>query len=72
MTACLCPACADDPAPTYTEAYRLQCEVNWVLAMKDKPTRRAYMAMVAGKRGEAAANVLSDALVRAWKTDSNE
>lgn len=45
---CQCPACSPDPAPTYTEQYRHECEVRMVSAM---PTRERRIAYLLGPKG---------------------
>lgn len=47
---CLCPRCSDQPAPTYTEAWRKECEARYVLGM-GKDQRRSYYAGVSKFRG---------------------
>jgi hypothetical protein len=47
---CLCPRCSDQPAPTYIEAWRKECEARYVLHM-GKDQRRAYYAGVSKFRG---------------------
>ena len=54
---CLCPACCESPAPTYTEAWRRQCEARYVLRM-EKNQRRAYYAGVGKFRGLPASRQL--------------
>jgi hypothetical protein len=67
VTACLCPACTDTPAPTYTEAHRHACEVQMVVDMYGKAERTKYLVLVREHRGiDAAKRLRNDAIV-AWK-----
>lgn len=62
MSACLCPRCTDDPAPTYTEKHRHACEVAWVARLPDKAARGRYLRDVAEERGKAAREAIIDGL----------
>lgn len=33
MSACLCPSCTTTPSPTWTPAFRLECEARYLLGM---------------------------------------
>lgn len=63
IDACRCESCTDDPAPTYTERYRHECEVQEVASMPSNEARREYLALVEKKRGINAATRLREA---AW------
>lgn len=54
---CLCPRCSEQPAPTYTEAWRRECEARYVLGM-GKDQRRSYYACVGKFRGLPASRQL--------------
>jgi hypothetical protein len=54
MTACFCPSCCSDPAPTYLESFRHSCEVRAVAGLADIEARRVYLDKVRKARGEAA------------------
>ena len=71
MRECRCPACSVDPLPTYTEVYRHQCEIEYVLSLPDKPARRRYLAMVGAKRSAEASRRLSDGVVAAWRDNKD-
>ena len=59
MTACRCEACCPaDPAPTYTEAYRHQCEARHLAALPKDSQRAAHLDAVEKKAGKVAANAL--------------
>lgn len=64
---CHCPRCSDAPWQTYTEAYRHQCEVQSVVALQDRVARKAYLALVAEKRGAAAAERLRQDAIALWR-----
>lgn len=64
---CYCPACTDEPRPTYTEAHRHACEVAMVVDMPGRRERVAYFAMVRDKRGSVAARELRAAAIAAWR-----
>jgi hypothetical protein len=52
MTACACESCRpDDPAPTYTERFRHECEVRYISLLDDP---REYLAGVVKTRGVTA------------------
>lgn len=64
---CKCPACQpENPAPTYTRAWALECEARWVLAMPFND-RAPYLVEIAKKRGEAGREALSAEISRIWK-----
>lgn len=63
--ACMCEACAVIPAPTWTQAYRVACEVRQVMQW-DKPTRADYFERVERSRGRKARVRLMDAVNREW------
>lgn len=58
-------ALAARPADTSSEGYRLACEVRYVLA-KPLPERRAFLALVEQRRGEAGVARLRDAVAAEW------
>jgi hypothetical protein len=51
---------------TYSEQYRHQCEVRYVLAMPTPERRRAYLDGVQAARGKAAADRLRADVRAAW------
>jgi hypothetical protein len=67
MTPCRCPACTDQPAPTYTEAHRHACEVAYVVGLPGRAERISYFALVRERRGAAAAKRLRGEAIAAWK-----
>lgn len=65
---CLCPSCRpQDPAPTYTEAYRHECEVRYVVSLGTQEDRRKYLAGVAKRRGLEAMSTLRNDAIRLWE-----
>lgn len=59
MTACLCEACQpDNPGPTYTEAFRHQCECRAVARMATNAERKAYLIGIEKRRGAEAAQTM--------------
>jgi len=67
MTACLCPSCTDRPAPSYTDAFRHQCEVAFVVGLPGRAERVEYFSLVRERRGAAAAKRLREEAIAAWK-----
>lgn len=51
---CRCEACSSEPAPTWTEQHRHECEVRLVIALPDKLARMEYLYHVREQRGAAA------------------
>lgn len=48
MTRCLCPACCDHPAPTYSPAYLLQCDArDWRQRFLEIAVHEGHSAAVA-------------------------
>ena len=43
MSACLCPICSPPPAPTYTEAWRHETEMRYVLGLPSRGARSNYL-----------------------------
>ena len=60
---CLCPSCSVEPAFTYTEAHRIQCEARTILK-KPKPVRKWYLGEVHKRRGEDSAIKLLTEMMR--------
>ena len=58
MTACRCPMCTPDPAPTYLESWRAMCESRMVAALPDHGRRIAYFEGVSKARGKPASDEL--------------
>ncbi len=58
---CLCPACADEPAFTYTEQHRHECESRYVAALPSESRRAGYLMGVERHRGTGAAQALREA-----------
>lgn len=52
MTACLCPACTDTPAPTYTDEFRHACELAHVAALPSREARGRYLFGMEARRRE--------------------
>lgn len=52
---CLCEMCRpDDPGRTYTEAFRHECEVRYVVGLPSNERRAEYLEKVFEKRGRKA------------------
>lgn len=49
-----------------TEAHRFACEIRYVLALRGKEARKAYLDLCEAKRGKAAADKLRDAVRAEW------
>lgn len=63
MTACRCEACRPaDPAPTYTEAHRHQCEARLLAALPRDLQRAAHLDAVEKTAGKMVANALRGAV----------
>lgn len=53
--ACRCEICRPkDPARTYTETFRHECEVRYIVSMTSNEQRAAYLEGVFEKRGRKA------------------
>jgi len=65
---CRCPSCCADPAPTYTERHRVECEGRFVCNLFDVARQSAYLELVAKRRGLGARDALEVA-VRAAQRD---
>ncbi len=66
MQVCRCERCCPgDPLPTYTEAYRLACEVRSVLR-RSLEQRREYLQAVEKARGLSGRRVLEAAILAEW------
>ncbi|MHA6905389.1 DUF7696 family protein [Ralstonia syzygii subsp. celebesensis] len=63
---CRCPSCCADPAPTYTEQHRLECEARHVCNLPDRERRLAYLEVVAKRRGQEARDALAAEVHRQW------
>ena len=61
---CLCESCCATPEPTYTEAYRFECEVKFVMAFPKPSWRRRYLDLALKARGKAAVDLLVEELVK--------
>ena len=57
MTRCLCESCSPDPAPTYTEKFRLYCEAKDVRRMHPRQ-RKEYLDGVKKNRGQSGLDYL--------------
>lgn len=55
---CLCPQCTENPAPSYTDSWRQECEARYVAALSTDKERSLYLADVALSRGATAASTL--------------
>lgn len=64
MSECRCSACSPTPAPTYTEAFRFDCEVRHLANLPTRDDRKRYLRHVAIQRGGEASGKLIDALKR--------
>jgi hypothetical protein len=52
-SSCRCEMCRpDDPAPTYTEAFRHECEARYVAALPSNDRRSEFLAEVLKARGD--------------------
>ena len=67
LTGCRCEQCTDDPAPTWTEAWRLECEARAVLKMPTREARRDYLASIEKLRGAPGRQRLEAAIMGAHK-----
>lgn len=66
MIICRCERCMPrDPAPTYTEAFKLECLARTVLD-KPLPERRAFLADWQARHGAKRAKQLKDEMTRIW------
>lgn len=54
-----------DRGPTWTEEWRKECEIRWVLTLS-KPARVAFYAQVAKHRGEPTARALMAEVSAEW------
>jgi hypothetical protein len=57
---------SDQRGHTYTEAFRHECEVRFVLKMRSPDARSQYLAGVEARRGKPAADRLRDGVRAAW------
>lgn len=64
MSECRCPGCSRKPGPTFTEAFRFECEVRYLAHMPTRDHRKGYLRHVALKRGGEASARLIDGLRR--------
>lgn len=53
-------------AYTYSEQFRHECEVRYVVALPTRQQRLDFLAAVEKRRGEAAARRLRDDVQQAW------
>ena len=60
---CLCPSCTPNPAPTYTENFRLVSEAHTILSWPFSE-RRAFLERVGKERGKADRASLEAELIR--------
>jgi len=68
MPACRCERCCPaDLAPTYTEAYRLECQARSVAALPSLEARRASLDRWYQRHGKDSTERLKDAIERVWK-----
>lgn len=65
--ACRCPSCSQSPLPTYTEKFRMECEIRSVVALPSNEGRRAYLELVEKRRGVNAAEHIRQAVWKALK-----
>jgi hypothetical protein len=66
---CPCPLCRpDNPAPTYTRAWALECEAREVLAMPLND-RKQYLVEVAARRGAIEVDALRAEVARQWEAN---
>lgn len=54
------------PPDTYSEAWRHECEIRFVLAMPSRERRAAYLELIEKHRGKAAADRMKEELMRVW------
>lgn len=57
----------NDRGHTYSDQYRHECEVRYVLSLPGKERRRAYLEAVDKLRGKAAGDRLRQDILKAWK-----
>lgn len=68
MGLCRCPACSDDPLPTHTPEYRLQCEARELLRWPLKARQEYLQAKaVSERRAELEAE-----MTRQWESARQE
>lgn len=60
---CRCEQCSDDPALTWTEAHRLECEARFVMRMR-RAERWRYLDKVERRRGLDAVIVIKHAMAK--------
>ncbi len=63
---CHCEQCSKEPKPTYTEAFRHQCYMNFIIG-HDPAWIESYLSEMKKNHGEAAHNRLRSDVVKAWK-----
>lgn len=67
MTHCRCDRCCpSDPAPTYTEAFKLDCLARTVLRLPSVEERRAWLDQWSAKHGAASTQRVKDEMRRLW------
>lgn len=75
MTACLCPMCTPNPAPTYTTEFRLACfwrsmasaELPAIMRAAGLEARRAIIRAFGKRWGEGAQTVLERLVESEWE-----
>lgn len=55
-----------------SEAHRASCEARYVLAMPTRERRRAFLALVAQRRGKPAADALHGLVMKLWEAQKDE
>ena len=54
--------------PTYTEAWRHECEVRYIISMPGREQRAGYVEAVAKRRGQPAAERLRSSVRQLWSS----
>ena len=62
---CRCPQCSAEPLLSYTEAYRLACEIRFLVGLESDEKRAEYLKGAEEHRGRSAAQALRQAVWRA-------
>lgn len=70
MTPCRCERCCpENPAPTYMEAYRLECLARAVLDLPTLDARRAWLDDWRAKHGAESTQRIKDEMRRLWNSE---
>ena len=69
MTACLCPMCASEPAPTYTPEHMRACLIEEVAA-RDPAAIKAFLAL--WQKPHPTDTTIRDAIAAEWRAHQQE